>query len=150
GYVRILVWDVTASEPVALALDSGRNIGGVVFSADGRYLAEAGGAECSVPIWQFEGNQARRVATIRGFDDRVEPVAFSPDGRLLAVSCGEGRRLGAVRLYDVTRPGWPRVKDAKVDDYNVRTMRFGFDSKKLAEVHHKWLSKVTQPGHEQA
>lgn len=59
----------------------------VAFSADGKWLAAAGGLPSQrgeVKIWDVgQGSVAR---TITGHDDAIYAVAFSPDGKLLATS----------------------------------------------------------------
>jgi FOG: WD40 repeat len=56
-------------------------IGGIAFSADGKYLATAS-ADRTVRLW--DASSLERVGTFRGHDDYVCAVAFAPDSDLLA------------------------------------------------------------------
>ena len=70
------------------------------FSADGKWLAAAGGPSGrfgEVKIWNVDGGQPRLVSTVRGHADAILGVAFSPDATTIAT--GSYDRL--VKLWDV-------------------------------------------------
>ncbi len=67
----------------------------VVFSPDGQQTLVSGYHE--VTVWDLAGKLVRRIPNI---GQRVFAMAFSPDGKTLAVACGEPGRSGEVRLLD--------------------------------------------------
>ncbi|MFJ5259984.1 caspase family protein [Streptomyces sp. NPDC088387] len=71
----------------------------VVFDRDGGRLATAGYLTPEVPLWDTA--TGRRTATLNPGDDTgVYSLAFSPDGKTLAMGCGDN----GIRLLDpVTR-----------------------------------------------
>ncbi len=77
-----------ARPPVITALD---------FSPDGSLLAVGGFHE--VLLWRGDGSAL--VARLVGLAERIESVAFSPDGRKLAVTGGLPSRMGEVQIWDV-------------------------------------------------
>jgi len=83
----VRLWDTDSG---ALVKPLGRPLGGrssVAFSSDGRWLA-SGGRDGGVTMWRLDRVGAPR--TLRGHDDPVQRVLFSPDSRGL-VSVSEGR-----------------------------------------------------------
>ncbi len=83
------------------------------LSPDGSLLAIAGYHE--VFVYRFEETEAKQgdkadtdaapgttlVARLVGMSPRIQKVAFSPDGRLLAVAAGKPGRLGEIQIWDV-------------------------------------------------
>lgn len=68
----------------------------VSFSLDGKQIISAGYHELTV--WNIEdGALIRRIPNV---GQRVFAVSFSPDGKTLAVGCGEPGKSGEVRLVD--------------------------------------------------
>ncbi len=68
----------------------------IIFSPDGKRIVTGGYHE--LVIWNTE--DARLVGRIKNVGQRVFALAFSSDGRTLAVGCGEPGRSGEVRLVD--------------------------------------------------
>ena len=68
---------------LARTLDPGpMRVGALAFSRNGRRLAAGGPGAAQV----FDADSGQRVAEISGLGARVDAVALSPDGRLLAVA----------------------------------------------------------------
>jgi WD40 repeat protein len=70
-------------------------ISAVAITADGRLAASAGGSP-AVSLWELPGGKPRAV--LRGHDEAVTYLAFSPDGRTLASRGG-----GQLCLWDTAR-----------------------------------------------
>ncbi len=94
----IILWDVAGGGVLAQTKAHTGQVYGVAFSTDGRLLATAGGEGGELKIWDLSEHAALPVTTMDG--DAPSPrmirelhdggqrngaVAFSPDGRLLAV-----------------------------------------------------------------
>ncbi|MBP90292.1 MAG: hypothetical protein CMJ64_26905 [Planctomycetaceae bacterium] len=69
------------------------------FSSDGNLLAVAGYHE--VLLHKADGSGL--VARLIGVSERIESVAFSPDGKRLAVTGGLPARMGEVQVWDVEK-----------------------------------------------
>ncbi len=70
----------------------------VAFSPNGRFLA-AGSDDATAIVWNVDSGE--RVALMRGERNRVESVAFSPDGTVLLAGAGWGvSDQQYVRLWD--------------------------------------------------
>lgn len=68
----------------------------VCFSPDGNQVVAGGYHELTV--WDAaQGTLIRRITNI---GQRVYAIAFSSDGKMIAVACGEPGRVGEVRLLD--------------------------------------------------
>jgi WD40 repeat protein len=79
-----------ASPPVITCLD---------YSPDGSLLAVSGYHE--VLLCKPDG--AGVVARLVGLSERIQSVAFSPDGKSLAVTGGDPCRFGEVQIWDVAK-----------------------------------------------
>lgn len=69
------------------------------YSKDGKYLAVAGYHE--VLLHKADGGGL--VARLVGASERIQSVAFSPDGQTLAVTGGDPGRFGEIQLWDVAK-----------------------------------------------
>ncbi len=78
------------SAPVITALD---------YSPDGQLLAVGGYHE--VLLHRADGSGL--VARLIGLSERIQSVAFSPDGKFLAVTAGDPCRFGEVQIWDVAK-----------------------------------------------
>ncbi len=81
---------VYTRQPVIAALD---------VSPDGSLLAVAGFHE--VLLWKADGSEM--VGRLIGLAERIQSVAFSPDGTKLAVTGGLPARTGEVQVWDVAK-----------------------------------------------
>jgi WD40 repeat protein len=99
GGSKVLIWDFADRRLLTSFEAHPGGTRSLAFSPDSRTLA-SGGDDRTAKLWEA-GTWARRSTTIA----EVEPVfvvAFSPDGRVLAVATGEFREARAQRvtLYD--------------------------------------------------
>ena len=121
GTVRL--WDARHGQPGAVLSGATKQVWSVAFSPDGLTLAsgsivwveEKKAWSGEVSLWDARTGQTR--ATLSGQANRVNVVAFGPDGRTLASGSGvwdlEKKGLaGEVRLWDAAtgRPG-PTLQD---------------------------------------
>jgi WD40 repeat protein/serine/threonine protein kinase len=98
----VRLWDPTTHETVAV-LPHGSAVYGVAFSPDGRRLA-TGCADNSIRLWDVAsavragGKELpeAEVAELRGHEDYVHAVAWSPDGTRLISASGDR----TVRVWD--------------------------------------------------
>lgn len=81
---------VYARPPVVVSLD---------YSRDGKLIAVAGYHEVLVHKADGSGIEARLV----GLSERIQKVAFSPDGTKLAVAGGSPGRMGEIQVWDVAK-----------------------------------------------
>jgi WD40 repeat protein len=88
------IWDASSGKQV-FAFDNGNRGGYASFRSDGAWLACANGE--FVDVW--DTNTGNRVFTLRGHAATLSSVAFSPDGKRLAIS-GFDRSIG---IWDVAK-----------------------------------------------
>jgi WD40 repeat protein/mono/diheme cytochrome c family protein len=71
----------------------------LAYSIDGSLLAVAGFHE--VLLWKADGSEL--LGRLVGLSERIESLAFSPDGKRLAVCGGRPARMGEVQVWDVAK-----------------------------------------------
>ncbi len=104
------------------------------FSPDGRYLAVISGEDpgsflkpAVVTLWEVE--TGKLATKIEGFDNGLEPIAFTPDGKHLAT--GERSQIGAkASLWEVA--SGKRVRTFEGHKYWVSKLAFSPDGRFLA------------------
>ncbi len=74
----------------------------VAYSPDGKLLAVSGYHE--VLLYGPEGKKL--VARLVGMSERIESLAFSPDGARLGVTGGSPGRLGEVQIWNIGEKPW--------------------------------------------
>jgi RNA polymerase sigma-70 factor (ECF subfamily) len=104
----------------------------VAFSPDGRWLAAGDGG--SVLVW--EAATFRLVQELKGHQEMIMALAFSPDSRRLAAS---SRDL-SVKVWDLGTG--KEIQTFKGDKLYVAAMAFSADGRQLvcAEGHQLWLA----------
>ncbi|KIF06228.1 hypothetical protein PL81_08680, partial [Streptomyces sp. RSD-27] len=145
GRAAVTVWDTASRREVitVVAASQGNLLAqpyAVVFSPDGRLIALGRDGRDSIGtavVWEVAGG--KEVASLvvgpgsNGTLGAARSVAFSPDGRSLAVGYGADLR-GAVDLFDVSSSFAPIATLAldKTDPYGVTSLDFTSDGKTLA------------------
>jgi WD40 repeat protein len=74
-------------------------INGVAFSKGGDLLAVTGYHE----VLLHQGDGSGLVARLIGVSERIQSLAFSPDGKYLAITGGNPGRFGEVQVWDVAK-----------------------------------------------
>ncbi len=83
-YGQVTLWDLQQGQPQRVITAGLLAVHDLAFSPDGRWLAIAGGrAAVSGTIHLIEWASGRLRCTLRGHDDVVAKVAFSPDSGVL-------------------------------------------------------------------
>jgi WD40 repeat protein len=77
----------------------------VTFSPDGSHLASVSSSEHNARIWEVKSGRSR---VLRGHADRVNQIAFAPDGKSVATASDDG----TVRVWNATTRG-PVPDDAE-------------------------------------
>ncbi|MBM4319756.1 MAG: hypothetical protein FJ125_07310, partial [Deltaproteobacteria bacterium] len=116
------LWWTLRQEPVVARRMLNGNAYDAAYSADGRTLAVA----CQDRSVYLLDAATLDVRQVLGCSDQVRSAALSPDGRWL----GAGLVSGNVWLWDLARPGQPRVLEARHGHYG--RMAFTPDSNQLA------------------
>ncbi len=116
--------------PVQLALKVGPipAITALAFRADGRILAV--GTLGRVVLWDLSENTA--AASLEDIPGSAHALAFSPDGRRLAVGAGLAARSGSVRVYSV--PDGTLIHDLPGHTDSVYSLAFSPDGSRLASA----------------
>jgi WD40 repeat protein len=104
-------------------LRHGGHVSCVAFSPDGGTLA-SGGGDNVVRLWDASTGKLLRV--LRGHEDRVMSVDFSPDGKIVASS---GTNDGTIRLWEVATGKEMRRLEPKT---SITFVRFAPDGTTLA------------------
>ena len=125
GGTTVKVWDVASGEVMAVLNGHSDRVLSVAFSPDGQFLV-SGSMDTTACLWNVTSGAA--LATLQGDSDdsdSVYCVAFSPDGKTVALA---GGRNGTVRLWNVAATGSP-VTTLQSHSDGVYSVAFSPDGK---------------------
>ena len=97
---QIALWDVKTRRNIGTLVEDAQvryGIRALTFSPDGTRLASA--SRTQIKLWDIETRA--EIMTLKGHTDRIESVAFSPDGQLLA----SGATDDTVKLWNIETGG---------------------------------------------
>lgn len=98
GFVQI--WDIVADKERARSPIHPGRVSEIVFAPDGRTLATTGSADSRVRIWDADTGQLRRSFALDVVGLYPKPLAFSRDGKLLAMAGTPRLPGGRTRVPD--------------------------------------------------
>ena len=127
GYKDVRLMDAASGKAVATLSGHADLVRSVVFSADGKWLAAAGGLPArsgEIKIWDVESHQLLR--TVEGHKDCIYSVAASPDGKIVASASYDK----LIKLWDVATGKELRTLKDHIDA--VFAVAFSPDGKRLA------------------
>ena len=117
------IWDVATGSAEDMLLGHAEAIASVDVTRDGKFLATTDGRAGTVRLWDLK---SRLVLNSFNQPSMVVPhVRFSPDGRLLAVSCSRG----TLSLLDTTTF---RIRMHFQNNHGIKSSDFSPDQKWLA------------------
>lgn len=130
----VRLWDIVADKEIAVFKEHGSAVGAVAFSPDGKTLAagwnkpgpKPGRKVAVATLWDVAtGKQAQTLDPSPG---PVRVLAFSPDGRILAVATQDFPLIGDVTLWEVSIG---KVRST-LESNGVDCLAFSPDGKTLA------------------
>jgi RNA polymerase sigma factor (sigma-70 family) len=127
----VKLWDVATWQERASLAGHTREVNGLAFARDGKTLATAG-SDGTVKLWDFATGKERTTLKLpkAAVNNVAFSVAFSPDGKTLAVGTGGFRVPGEVVLWDVASAKVRTV--LKGHELQVTSVAFSPDGKTLA------------------
>jgi DNA-binding beta-propeller fold protein YncE len=122
---QIVVFDAATGETLAWWEDKAHWVTSLAFSADGAQVANGNWAG-TVKVWDPAGK--KEVLTIKACEERVNSVAYSPDGKHIA-SAGRDWK-NAVSLWDVATGR--RILSLQPQEHEATSVAFSPDGKQIA------------------
>lgn len=118
---------------ILLTLHHDREVNGVSYSPDGRYIATAS-KDNTGKIW--DANTGRLLLTLAGHNDEVYFIDYSPDGKLIATSSFDH----TAKIWDANTGQVVRTLEGHTD--RVNDMSFNPGGTKLATSSHDKTVKI--------
>lgn len=131
---RILLWSAETGAALESFGAHSKAVNSLVFAKDGRLVS--GGADGKAQVWRSRGDWklARTIGTGDGkspLADRVNALAFSPDGLSLATGGGEPSRDGELKVWNVA-DGKLKSAFKQIHSDSVLDLEYSADGKRLA------------------
>jgi WD40 repeat protein len=138
----VRLWDARTGRQVVVLRDFTQPVNCVAFSADGRHLAACCGMPLQpgeVKVWKCERPDGpdrppvlSELHVLPGLTGDKSRVAFSPDGKRLAVALGTlvNENRGQVRVFEL--PGGKLLRTLRTDQEGLVNVAFSVDGKRLA------------------
>ena len=117
---KIRLWDTENEKYIAILTtdDNSFEVGGIVFSPDGKTLAAKQRHGYKILLWNTRTRE--QIATLKGHSDKIHAITFSPDGALLASCSGQWYEDdNAIRLWK-TKTGKQHAKITNVVIENLK------------------------------
>ncbi len=130
---EVCLWNIHESDiikPLANE-DDKQEISSVAFyPAEDKKILAAGSYSCKVLLWDISNiNQPKSLPPLEGHRDRVNTVAFSPDGKILA--SGDNNHI--VRLW--RNPKIPDAPSIKLTRFEGKISSIAFSSQPFNELY---------------
>lgn len=126
-----MVWTLPGAMPVAQVIPKPGANASPTWKPDSQLLVPAEGTLQGLsPKWTLERSIGSGDAK-SAIEDRVNAIAFSPDGKTLAVGSGEPSRSGDITLWDVASGNLVRAMRDRHSD-TVLSLDFSPDGKLIA------------------
>ena len=124
----VRIWQAGDAQPVRTFDQYSGIVWDIAFSPDGQRIASAANDNdhLGVRVWQLSDGQ---LLQSKSQPDTANSIAYSPDGKILAVGGLAGWPNGVVYLYDTT--SWKPLQVFKAPGQNVIALNFSPDGKKL-------------------
>jgi beta-lactamase regulating signal transducer with metallopeptidase domain/WD40 repeat protein len=126
----VYLFDCASGEPIITLTGHQAGIGSVAVSLDGRFVV-SGSRDGKVKLWDID-DESEVPSRVPAQPSAITCVGFSPDGRLLAIACGDWMTSdeGSVVLWDL-RGG--SVKQQLTSSSPVGAIAFAADGLLVAE-----------------